>query len=122
MNVYLITTDSELITPELTGSILEGVTRDSILTLAADFGLTPVERRIAITELLDGVKSGEITELFACGTAAVITPIGTLKNQDGSHQVGSGESGETTLALRQQLLDIQYGRAEDKYGWLRRVL
>jgi branched-chain amino acid aminotransferase len=91
MNVYLITADNELITPELTGSILEGVTRDSILTLAADFGLTPVERRIAITELLDGVKSGEITELFACGTAAVITPIGTLKNQDGSHQVGSGE-------------------------------
>ena len=122
MNVYLITTDNELITPELTGSILEGVTRDSILTLAADFGLTPVERRIAITELLDGVKSGEITELFACGTAAVITPIGTLKNQDGSHQVGSGESGETTLALRQQLLDIQYGRVEDKYGWLRRIL
>ena len=122
MNVYLITTDNELITPELTGSILEGVTRDSILTLAADFGLTPVERRIAITELLDGVKSGEITELFACGTAAVVTPIGTLKNQDGSHQVGSGESGETTLALRQQLLDIQYGRAEDKYGWLRRIL
>ena len=122
MNVYLITTDNELITPELTGSILEGVTRDSILTLAADFGLTPVERRIAITELLDSVKSGEITELFACGTAAVVTPIGTLKNQDGSHQVGSGESGETTLALRQQLLDIQYGRAEDKYGWLRRIL
>jgi branched-chain amino acid aminotransferase len=122
MNVYLITADKELITPELTGSILEGVTRDSILTLAADFGLTPVERRIAITELLDGVKSGEITELFACGTAAVITPIGTLKNQDGSHQVGSGESGETTLALRQQLLDIQYGRVEDKYGWLRRIL
>ena len=122
MNVYLITTDNELITPELTGSILEGVTRDSILTLAADFGLTPVERRIAITELLDGVKSGEITELFACGTAAVVTPIGTLKNQDGSHQVGSGESGETTLALRQQLRDIQYGRAEDKYGWLRRIL
>jgi branched-chain amino acid aminotransferase len=122
MNVYLITTDNELITPELTGSILEGVTRDSILTLAADFGLTPVERRIAITELLDGVKSGEITELFACGTAAVVTPIGTLKNQDGSHEVGAGESGETTLALRQQLLDIQYGRVEDKYGWLRRIL
>jgi branched-chain amino acid aminotransferase len=122
MNVYLITTDNELITPELTGSILEGVTRDSILTLAAEFGLTPVERRIAITELLDGVKSGEVAELFACGTAAVITPIGTLKNQDGSHQVGSGESGETTLALRQQLLDIQYGHTPDTHGWLRRIL
>ena len=122
MNVYLITTEKELITPELTGSILEGVTRDSILTLAPEFGLTPVERRIGIDELLDGVSSGEVTELFACGTAAVITPIGTLKNDAGSYQIGSGESGETTLALRQRLLDIQYGRADDKYGWLRRIL
>jgi branched-chain amino acid aminotransferase len=121
MNVYLITTDNELITPELTGSILEGVTRDSILTLASEFGLTPVERQIEITELLDGIDSGTVTELFACGTAAVITPIGTLRDEAGSYQVGSGESGETTLALRQRLLDIQYGRADDKYGWLRRI-
>jgi branched-chain amino acid aminotransferase len=122
MNVYLITTDNELVTPELTGSILEGVTRDSILTLAPEFGLTPVERRIAITELLDGIGSGKVTELFACGTAAVATPIGTLHDEEGSYQVGSGESGETTLALRQRLMDIQYGRAEDNYGWLRRIL
>ena len=122
MNVYLITTEKELITPELTGSILEGVTRDSILTLASEFGLTPVERQIEITELLDGIGSGKVTELFACGTAAVITPIGTLKNDAGSYQIGSGESGETTLVLRQRLLDIQYGRADDKYGWLRRIL
>jgi branched-chain amino acid aminotransferase len=122
MNVYLITTESELVTPELTGSILEGVTRDSILTLAAEFGLTPVERRIGIDELLDGVRSGTVTELFACGTAAVVTPIGTLKNSADSYQVGSGESGETTLALRQKLLDIQYGRTADTHGWLRRIL
>jgi branched-chain amino acid aminotransferase len=122
MNVYLITSDNELATPELTGSILEGVTRDSILTLAADFGLTPIERRIAISDLLDGLASGTVTELFACGTAAVITPIGMLKNDTGSYHVGSGESGETTLALRQKLLDIQYGRAKDTYGWLRRIL
>jgi branched-chain amino acid aminotransferase len=122
MNVYLITTENELVTPELTGSILEGVTRDSILTLATEFGLTPVERRIGIDELLDGVGSGTVTELFACGTAAVVTPIGTLKNNAGSYQVGLGESGETTLALRQKLLDIQYGRTEDAHGWLRRIL
>jgi branched-chain amino acid aminotransferase len=122
MNVYLVTTDNELITPELTGSILEGVTRDSILTLAPEFGLTPVERRIAISELLDDIGSGKVTELFACGTAAVATPIGTLHDEAGSYQVGSGESGETTLAIRQRLLDIQYGRADDKYGWLRRIL
>ena len=70
------------------------------MTLASEFGLTPVERRIGIDELLDGVGSGKVTELFACGTAAVVTPIGTLKNDAGSYQVGSGESGETTLALR----------------------
>jgi branched-chain amino acid aminotransferase len=122
MNVYLITTDNELITPELTGSILEGVTRDSILTLAPEFGLTPVERRIEIAELLDGIGSGKVTELFACGTAAVATPIGTLHDENGRYQIGSGESGEVTLAIRQRLLDIQYGRAEDKYGWLRRIL
>ena len=122
MNVYLVTSDGQLITPELTGSILEGVTRDSILTIASEFGLTPVERRIRIEELLEGVDSGWVTELFACGTAAVVTPIGVLRDSSGSHQVGSGETGETTAALRKDLLDVQYGRAEDRHGWLRRVL
>ena len=83
MNVYLITTDNELITPELTGSILEGVTRDSILTLAAEFGLTPVERRIGIDELLDGIGSGKVTELFACGTAAVVNSDRHAEKRDG---------------------------------------
>ena len=122
MNVYLVTADDELLTPELTGSILEGVTRDSILTLAEEFGLTPVERKIAIAELVDGISSGHVTELFACGTAAVITPIGTLKDEDGTYVVGGGETGETTAALRKGLLDIQYGRSTDTHGWLRRVL
>ncbi len=122
MNVYLVTSDAELITPELSGSILEGVTRDSILSLAGEFGLTPVERRIGVTELLEGIDSGWVAELFACGTAAVVTPIGVLKSEQGTHQVGSGETGETTAALRKNLLDIQYGRAEDTHGWLRRVL
>jgi branched-chain amino acid aminotransferase len=122
MNVYLVTSDHELITPELNGSILEGVTRDSILTLAGEFGLTPVERRVALAELVEGIRSGWVTELFACGTAAVITPIGELKDKSGSYAVGSGETGETTAALRKNLLDIQYGRAADAHGWLRRVL
>ena len=122
MNVYVVTADRELLTPELTGSILEGVTRESILSLAAEFGLTPIERKIAIAELVDGISSGQVTELFACGTAAVITPIGMLKDEDGTYVVGGGETGETTAALRKNLLDIQYGRAEDTHGWLRRVL
>jgi branched-chain amino acid aminotransferase len=122
MNVYVVTADHELLTPELTGSILEGVTRESILTLAAEFGLTPVERKIAIAELVDGISSGQVAELFACGTAAVITPIGMLKDEEGSYVVGGGETGETTAALRKNLLDIQYGHAPDPHGWLRRVL
>jgi branched-chain amino acid aminotransferase len=122
MNVYVVTADNELLTPELTGSILEGVTRESILTLAQEFGLTPVERKIAIAELVDGISSGQVAELFACGTAAVITPIGMLKDEDGTYVVSGGETGETTAALRKSLLDIQYGRAADTHGWLRRVL
>jgi branched-chain amino acid aminotransferase len=122
MNVYAVTRDNELLTPELTGTILEGVTRDSILTLAGEFGLTPIERRIGIAELVDGIGSGNVTELFACGTAAVITPIGLLADDAGRYPVGSGETGETTAALRKNLLDIQYGRAADTHHWLRRVL
>lgn len=121
MNVYLITDDGEIVTPELSGSILEGVTRDSILTLAAEWGLTPVERRISVAETLEGLLSGKITEMFACGTAAVITPIASLHNDEGDVVVGSGETGETTAALRKALMDIQYGRAEDTHGWLRRI-
>jgi branched-chain amino acid aminotransferase len=122
MNLYAVTTELELITPELTGSILEGVTRDSILTLAKEFGLTPVERRIGVDELLDGIDSGLVSEVFACGTAAVITPIGELRNDKGSYVIAGGETGETTAALRKSLLDIQYGRAADTHGWLRRIL
>jgi branched-chain amino acid aminotransferase len=122
MNVYLITTDNELITPELSGSILEGVTRDSILELSKEFGLTPVERRIGVSELLDGIRSGTVSELFACGTAAVITPIGELHHHDDVYSVRAGETGEITSALRKTLLDIQYGRAQDTHGWLQRVL
>jgi branched-chain amino acid aminotransferase len=122
MNLYLVTRDNELVTPELSGSILEGVTRDSILALAADFGLTPVERRIKLTEVLEGISSGQIIEMFACGTAAVITPIGQLKDHEQTYVVSSGETGEVTGALRKTLLDIQHGRAEDRYGWLRRIL
>jgi branched-chain amino acid aminotransferase len=121
MNVFLVTADGELVTPELSGSILEGVTRDSVLTLATEHGLTPVERRIEVAELLDGVKDGSLTEVFACGTAAVITPIGLLRTAETDYTVATGGPGELTQALRTQLLDIQYGRAEDTHHWLHQV-
>jgi branched-chain amino acid aminotransferase len=122
MNVFVVTADGELVTPELTGSILEGVTRDSILTLAAERGLSPVERRIAIADLLDDVEAGTVVEAFACGTAAVITPIAGLKQPGREVTVGDGSAGAHTSAIRSRLLDIQYGRADDTHGWLRKVL
>ncbi len=124
MNLFFVTRDGLLVTPELTGTILEGVTRSSILRVGSDLGLTPQERRISLEEWKDGVRSGEITEVFACGTAAVLTPVGELKWEGGSvdHRRGDGGVGEVTRTIRQRLLDIQYGRAEDPYGWMTRLL
>ena len=121
MNVFVVTADGELVTPELTGSILEGVTRDSILALADERGLTPVERRIAIDDLLDDVESGAVVEAFACGTAAVLTPIAGLKLPGREVSVGDGAAGAHTIAIRARLLDIQYGRAEDTHGWMHEI-
>lgn len=123
MNVFLVTKSGELITPELTGTILEGVTRDSILKLAEEQGLKPVERKIAIDEWISGCESGEITEIFACGTAAVVTPVGRLAWDGGEVKSGpDGEAGPVALKIREALLDIQTGRAEDKHGWLTRLV
>jgi branched-chain amino acid aminotransferase len=120
MNLYFVHDDGSIVTPSLSGSILEGITRDSILTLADDLGHKVEERRVSIDEWRDGVASGRISEVFACGTAAVVTPVGRLKWAGG--EVGSGdEVGEVTASVRNRLLDIQYGRAEDEHGWMHRV-
>ncbi|MEV0617685.1 branched-chain amino acid aminotransferase [Nonomuraea sp. NPDC050404] len=121
MNLFLITSGGELLTPAL-GTILEGVTRDTVLTLAPGFGLTPAERPISLRELRSRAADGSITEAFAAGTAAVITPIAGFKGDGYAFTVGSGTPGKLTLALREQVLGIQYGHAEDRHGWLRRVL
>jgi branched-chain amino acid aminotransferase len=120
MNLYFVYADGRLVTPELTGTILEGVTRSSILTLAKEQGLHIEERRVGVDEWRDGVSSGEIVEVFACGTAAVITPVGRLV-WDGGEVVTPNPSGEVTMRLRNQLVEIQYGRAEDTHGWMRRL-
>ncbi|GAA4526219.1 branched-chain amino acid aminotransferase [Brachybacterium paraconglomeratum] len=122
MNVFAITRDGRLLTPALTGSILEGVTRSSILALAADRGLEAIEQRLVMSEVLEQLTSGEITEMFACGTAAVINPIGEFRAKGGSWTVGDGGSGEVTLALRKELTDIQYGRIPDRHSWLTRLV
>jgi branched-chain amino acid aminotransferase len=124
MNVYLVTADGELVTPELTGTILEGVTRDSVLELATELGLRPVERRIALQEWVEGAASGRITEAFACGTAAVVTPIGLLLDRGRTVPAAADPdtTGKVTDAVRTALLDVQHGRAEDRHGWMHRLV
>ncbi len=121
MNLYFVMDDGSVVTPALSGSILEGITRASIIELCGKLGHQVEERRFSIDEWREGVASGRITEVFACGTAAVVTPVGTLKWRGG--EVGNDEeTGPLTLEIRQALVDIQYGRAEDSFGWLHRVV
>lgn len=122
MNLFFVQSDGSIVTPELSGSILEGITRDSILAIAGDLGHEVVERRVSIDEWRDGTADGSITEVFACGTAAVVTPIGSLKWDGGEAVSGDGEAGKITTDIRSALVDIQYGRAEDRHGWLTQVV
>ncbi|MFC0005789.1 branched-chain amino acid aminotransferase [Micromonospora siamensis] len=122
MNVFFVYDDDTLVTPPLTGTILPGITRDAILTLAAESGLRTEERPVSFADWQADAASGRLREVFACGTAAVITPIGRVKFPDGEFLVGGGEPGRTTNALRQQLVAIQRGEAEDRHGWVRRLL
>jgi branched-chain amino acid aminotransferase len=125
MNLYFVHDDGTIVTPELSGTILEGITRSSIIELCRQQGWKVEERKFSIDEWREGVASGRITEVFACGTAAVVTPVGTLKWRGG--EVGSGEdtgadAGPVTQQVRRALVDIQYGRAEDTFGWMHRVV
>jgi branched-chain amino acid aminotransferase len=120
MNLYFVHADGRIVTPA-TGTILEGITRSAIIELAGKAGHHVEERRFSIDEWRDGVASGDITEVFACGTAAVVTPVGSLKWAGGQVQ-GSTEAGELTMQIRQALVDIQYGRADDTFGWMHRVV
>lgn len=121
MNLFFVQDNGSVVTPALSGSILHGVTRDSIITLLREAGRTVTEQRVDVQAWRDGVRSGRIAEVFACGTAAVITPVGRLVEPGAEHVAGGGETGPVTLAVRQQLLDIQYGRAADTHGWLHRL-
>jgi len=125
MNLYFIKgsgKDATIMTPKLTGTLLPGITRDCILTLAKDLGYKTEESMISIDQWRDGVKSGEITEIFACGTAAVISAVGAAKSAQGTWQTGDGKPGVITNELRAALLAIQHGTAADKHGWNKRVV
>lgn len=118
MNLYFVLSDGRLLTPALTGTLLPGVTRDSILTLAADLGLDAVEGRISTEEWERGCADGTISEVFACGTAAVVTPVGDVKYAGGAFTVADGAPGAVTLKVREALLGIQHGTAPDPHGWM----
>jgi branched-chain amino acid aminotransferase len=115
MNIFLVLDDGTLVTPEVSGTILDGVTRDSIVTLARELGHPVEERKVDVDEWRKGAADGKVTEVFACGTAALRWP-------GGEAVAGSGEPGEVTMKLRTALMDIQYGRVEDTHGWVRKVV
>ncbi|MEV5605988.1 branched-chain amino acid aminotransferase [Streptomyces sp. NPDC052299] len=117
MNLYFVYGD-RIVTPSLTGSLLAGITRDSLLKLAGDLGYTSEEARVSIDQWREDTAAGTLTEVFACGTAAVITPVGTVKSAGGEWTQGDGTPGPVTLKLRERLLDIQRGTAEDTHGWM----
>ncbi|WP_041368654.1 branched-chain amino acid aminotransferase [Nakamurella multipartita] len=112
---------AELVTPELSGSLLPGITRDSLLTMARELGYGAVERRISTDEWAKKVESGELTEVFACGTAAVITPVGSVLHAEGGFEINGGQPGPITMQLREKLTDIQYGRAADTHRWITKL-
>ncbi len=121
MNLCVVHADGSVATPALSGSILEGVTRSSVLRLLADAGHEVREAEIPLAGLLAGVADGSVREVFACGTAAVITPVGRLAGADFDATVADGQAGAVTMAVREQLTDIQWGRAADTYGWMHRL-
>ncbi|NTG51347.1 branched-chain amino acid aminotransferase [Agrobacterium rhizogenes] len=121
MNVFFVFDDGSLQTPPLTGTILPGITRDSLIILARELGLTVREEPYAIDQWQADAASGRLREAFACGTAAVVTPIGKLKGRKHNFTIGDGGAGPVTTRLKAALLDIQNGRAPDKHGWLERL-
>lgn len=120
MNLYFVKgsgKDATVITPKLTGTLLPGITRDSILTVAKDLGYKVEEVMLSIDDWRDGVASGEISEIFACGTAAVVSAVGAAKSEFGTWTTGDGKPGPITMQIRETLLGIQHGTIEDKHGW-----
>jgi branched-chain amino acid aminotransferase len=124
MNLYFVYgsgDDARVVTPKLSGTLLPGITRDSLLRMAADLGYATEEGLISTDEWRAGNASGELTEVFACGTAAVITPVGQVKSAAHEWTVGDGTPGPITMRLRQALLDLQTGHAPDPHGWMHKL-
>lgn len=116
MNIFF-RFDEHIVTPDLHGTILPGVTRDSVITLLEDAGQRVQQRRIAIEEVIDGARSGRLREVFATGTAAIVAPVGTIAYGDRDTAISNGEAGEMTRWLYEQLTGMQHGELVDRFGW-----
>ena len=121
MNVVVVRADGQVVTPAL-GTILAGITRASVLELLRERGYDVVERPLPLAEVLAGLASGEVAEVFACGTGAVVSPVGRLVGDGFDAAVGDGGIGPVTAAVRRALTDVQHGRAADTRGWLHRLV
>jgi branched-chain amino acid aminotransferase len=124
MNLFFVFQEdgkTTVVTPELTGTLLPGITRDTLLTLSSSLGYGTEERRITVNEWRDGVASGAISEVFACGTAAVITPVGQVKATGFGMTINNMENGPVAMRLRDVLLDIQHGVVPDTHGWMHQL-
>ena len=121
MNLFFVMDDGSLVTPPLSGTILPGVTRDSLIVLARDMGLAVREERYALDQWRDDAASGRLRETFACGTAAVVTPVGRVRGEGLDFTIGNGGPGIVSGRLRAALVDIQRGRAPDPHGWVERL-
>lgn len=118
MNLFFVMADGRIVTPPLTGTILPGVTRDSLLQLAAEEGLKVSEEPYSLDQWQADAASGALLEAFACGTAAVVTPVGKVAGRDREFTIGSGGPGQLTQKLRSRLVSIQRGEAPDPHGWV----
>ncbi len=121
MNLFFAFDDGTLITPPLGGTILPGITRDSLIALARDEGLTVREERYSLDAWRADAQSGKLIEAFACGTAAVVTSVGKVASETGEFVIGGGGPGQLTERMRQRLVAIQRGHAPDPHGWVKRI-
>ena len=119
-NIFFVI-DGKLVTPPLHGTILPGVTRQSVIELAQDFDIAVEERLISIDEIVAGIESGKLTEAFGSGTAAAISPVGTICYKDKDYVINNNEIGVWTQKMYDILIGMQYGELEDKYGWIYKV-
>ena len=124
MNLYFVYgsgADARILTPTLSGSLLPGITRDSLLRLAPTLGIEASEGRISVSQWRSECAAGELTEVFACGTAAVISPVGAVDGASGGWTIGTGDRGPVSLRLKEELIGIQYGHRPDPFGWVYKV-